>query len=762
MCGCCGCDDCLKDGGTCDWLDGKDAEEFEAVEGKDRGCTDIVFVFIFMGVITILAYLGIQNGLDGGNPSFILKGWDSFGNICGEKNPNRTIHPNSGLDMTNNPHWYYARPDHGKVGLMLCLPKCPSLSDTGSIEGPASLGDDGKTNLEMILDKAKQIAFKAAVKIEAEGDAWMAKLDESTEFLDDNKAGEAIKDLLGGAFDGVKGAVSFYQDGVLHCAGSGEAQCRAAGGCLGAPYNMSQNMVDNDDLYPTGCPEFTYDSYAPMGFHCIPRFTEDPFDLTAEGQALMASYTNNTLSMKVIQAVLGDILTLSDQVTALMGGTIFLSFLLVVTAQCWGPCVIWTVWIGVILCTLFAMGFMSYAFYEDREAYYNTPLIERGEEDLDNMRMAGYMAAGCFVIGSFFLCLIVSMRKRIRSSVHIQKIASKANCDMPCIFVVPWLCSLMMMAWAAICVVVAVYIGTAAGETNPDTGYFRFIGDKLEGKTISLLIVLLATYWGWHFWSGVQDFIIASAMSRWYIADGKYDGSYISIGLKNAFRYHIGTIAFSSLIISIIQIIKMLLGILTSWFDDDDKDSKGTKGFLVKCCCCCLWCFEKLFKFASRNATIEVAIWGDNFLVASCRALTTLMSEVGLVAMLNGTSFLLAIIIKLLVVAAIGVASYYYFEYFEDHLDSGCSNKTLERFETRVTGYCTDQTSHYSAVTLLCMSLGYLIADSFTDTFEMTGDTMLICWLEDIKHNAPNLTGPESVRKDYLKHANKNQWKEKK
>ena len=204
-----------------------------------------------------------------------------------------------------------------------------------------------------------------------------------------------------------------------------------------------------------------------------------------------------------------------------------------------------------------------------------------------------------------------------------------------------------------------------------------------------------------------------------------------------------GTIAFSSLVISIIQIVKMLLGLLTSWFDEDDKDSSGIKGFLVKCCCCCLCCVERLFKFASRNATIEVAIWGDNFFVASCRALTTLMSNLEVVAIVNGTSFLLAIIVKLLVVAAIGVASYYYFEYFEDHLDA-------------------DQTSHYSTVTLLCMSLGYLIADSFTDTFEMTGDTMLICMLEDIKHNAERkegLTGPKDVRKDFMKYAKKNQWK---
>ena len=90
-------------------LPARPMQEFEAVEGSDRTCTDIAFVFIFLLVIAILSYLGIQNGLNGGNPNFILKGWDSFGNICGEKNAkNLTAHPNSGLDMTFNTHWYVA------------------------------------------------------------------------------------------------------------------------------------------------------------------------------------------------------------------------------------------------------------------------------------------------------------------------------------------------------------------------------------------------------------------------------------------------------------------------------------------------------------------------------------------------------------------------------------------------------------------------------------------------------------------------------
>jgi hypothetical protein len=91
-----------------------------------------------------------------------------------------------------------------------------------------------------------------------------------------------------------------------------------------------------------------------------------------------------------------------------------------------------------------------------------------------------------------------------------------------------------------------------------------------------------------------------------------------------------------------------------------------------------------------------------------------MVEDAGLVVVQNSVSSLLALVIKMVIVVAIGVASYYYFE----------KGQTED-----ITG------SMFSAIVLLCMCLGYLIADSFTDTFEMTADALLICFLEDGKHN---------------------------
>lgn len=72
-------------------------------------------------------------------------------------------------------------------------------------------------------------------------------------------------------------------------------------------------------------------------------------------------------------------------------------------------------------------------------------------------------------------------------------------------------------------------------------------------------------------------------------------------------RYHTGSIAFGSLLIAIIQLIRIILEYI-------DHKLKGKENRVVKfilCCCkCCFWCLEKFMKFINRNAYIMVISCG--------------------------------------------------------------------------------------------------------------------------------------------------------
>jgi len=68
-------------------------------------------------------------------------------------------------------------------------------------------------------------------------------------------------------------------------------------------------------------------------------------------------------------------------------------------------------------------------------------------------------------------------------------------------------------------------------------------------------------------------------------------------------RYHTGSLAFGSLIIAIIQVIRIILEYIDHKLKG--KENKVVK-FIICCCKCCFWCLEKFMKFLNRNAYIMV------------------------------------------------------------------------------------------------------------------------------------------------------------
>jgi len=107
--------------------------------------------------------------------------------------------------------------------------------------------------------------------------------------------------------------------------------------------------------------------------------------------------------------------------------------------------------------------------------------------------------------------------------------------------------------------------------------------------------------------------IIAGACATWFFAGKKP----LSRSTWNAFRYHFGSLAFGSFIISIVQFIRWCLYYL-------QKQAEAQKNrvmvVVLKVVQCCLWCFEKCLKFLCKNAYIQVAIMGTNFCTSAKNA----------------------------------------------------------------------------------------------------------------------------------------------
>lgn len=200
-------------------------------------------------------------------------------------------------------------------------------------------------------------------------------------------------------------------------------------------------------------------------------------------------------------------------------------------------------------------------------------------------------------------------------------------------------------------------------------------------------------------------------------------------------RFHLGTLAFGSLIIAIIQFIRIIL----EYMDHKLKGSENPVAkFFIKCLKCCFWCLEKFVKFLNRNAYIMTAIYGRNFCSAAKEAFSLLLKNFVRVVVLDQVCDYVLFISKLLVTAAVGVGAYFWFsggiDFFQKY------NPTLNYFLTPV------------IVVIIGM---FIIACTFFSVYTMAVDTLFLCFLEDLEMHDGSPEKPYFMSKNLMKILNK-------
>ncbi|KAJ4932233.1 hypothetical protein JOQ06_010658 [Pogonophryne albipinna] len=241
-------------------------------------------------------------------------------------------------------------------------------------------------------------------------------------------------------------------------------------------------------------------------------------------------------------------------------------------------------------------------------------------------------------------------------------------------------------------------------------------------------------FWCANFVTALGQMTLAGAFASYYWAFNKPDdvpAFPVFSSLGRSLRYHTGTLAFGSLILSIVQIIRVLL----EYLDHKLKGAhnKCTK-FLLCCLKCCFWCLEKFVKFINRNAYIMTAIYGNNFCTSAKNAFFLLMRNMIRVAVLDKVTDFLLFLGKLLIVGLVGIFAFFFF--------SG----RVRAFKD------TAPHLHYYWVPILTVVVGsYLIAHGFFSVYAMCVDTLFLCFLEDLERNdgsaeRPYLM-PENLRK---------------
>ena len=139
---------------------------------------------------------------------------------------------------------------------------------------------------------------------------------------------------------------------------------------------------------------------------------------------------------------------------------------------------------------------------------------------------------------------------------------------------------------------------------------------------------LVMWLWMCQFVQAVGIFTIGGAVAEWYFTDetkpmlklkkmqtvaGDYKNSG---GVCGAFcatmKFHTGTAAFGSLILTIVKLAKWWLAYLAMELKKANPDNR-----LIKCLTCCIMrcvdCFESCLRYLSKNAYLYSTIKGTNF-----------------------------------------------------------------------------------------------------------------------------------------------------
>ncbi|XP_047011736.1 choline transporter-like protein 5-B isoform X3 [Ictalurus punctatus] len=196
----------------------------------------------------------------------------------------------------------------------------------------------------------------------------------------------------------------------------------------------------------------------------------------------------------------------------------------------------------------------------------------------------------------------------------------------------------------------------------------------------------------------------------------------VSASFRRTLRFHTGSLAFGSLILSTVQFIRIVLEYL-------DHKLKGVHNalarFLLCCLKCCFWCLEHVIRFMNRNAYIMIAIFGRNFCASARDAFFLLMRNVMRVAVLDKVTDFLLFLGKILISGSVGVLAFFFF------------TRQIPVFQEKVPSL------NYYWVPLLTVVFGsYLVAHGFFSVYAMCVDTLFLCFLVDLEKNDGSASRP--------------------
>jgi len=248
------------------------------------------------------------------------------------------------------------------------------------------------------------------------------------------------------------------------------------------------------------------------------------------------------------------------------------------------------------------------------------------------------------IITLVYVIAMCSMRKQIKTAIALTKVGTAVIRDRPMMMFFPFNNLVVQLLFFFYFVLIIMFLQTASltashfselsSAVKASTSFVQSIAwmnstinsggvSQLTALDNSSLLVNVIVYiyfvfgflWTLECFTNITFMAMSGATSHWFFF--REDPSArtkapLLRSLWRTFRYHLGTIAFGSFIIAVVQLIRIFLMLLDKYTKKQQQSNLLIK-LTIKCAQCCLWCLEKTLKFITNYCYIYTAMQGSGF-----------------------------------------------------------------------------------------------------------------------------------------------------
>lgn len=671
------------------------------VRYKQRHCTDTVCLVLFLVFILIYGFISIL-AISQGNPTSLIQPSDSLGNICGK------------AEFETKPYQFYYD-----------ISKC--LTDGG---------------LEFLCPTTKLCVNSCPTQY---SHYQSLQVMENNGFLSKSLIRQRLVCMYG--FN---------------------------------PINDNRTIIE---LVNSGlCAPYTLESKPFLG-RCLPSVFINLFDYEDQ-KALQTNVTTENVYTQVFgvnsisdvgRVVLADLDRIKESLALfILIGCILTLLYMFAVKQLTG--VIVTISICLFLIILFlCSSYCWYTIYTGKDFVYEYSTVARIVNDFIKLRTI-YKIFGCITTFVFILSLFVifTLFDRIRLSIILLDQGANAVFSVlstllwsPFIIIIYFLLILAIL-YIEMCLSTVgrpIFLAIENNQSVPcvpslnstnclfqqDFGYNSLLLNDTDIVTRGVIKFLVASkfylkwvnifalIWFGAFLFALEEIVLAGVFSNFYWTKERLTTSVpLLYSLCIVIRYHIGSIAFGSLLIATLRFIRIILDYISEKVSNIN-DNVVIK-FIAKCFSCFLWLFEKFLKFLNKNSYVLIAARGYSFCKATRKAFGYIVANCLRFAVLVHLTEWILFCGMISVCSCNAYLFYQYLQWTHEY----------------------DQLILRWVPIVVIVLITYLITSLFFSVYDMAIKTIFVCFLQDLDENDGSIQHPYVMNNELLSLVHKTNIVEKK